>query len=332
MSADLQDVEHKHGHAVMHEIRAAARRLEGVARVTPVMSSRTLDARAGGAVFLKCENLQNVGAFKFRGAYNAMVQLDERARRAGVLTYSSGNHGQAIARSGQLLGIPVVVVMPDNAPPLKLAATRGYGAKVVTYDPASATREALAAQLPEAQTHTLIPPFDHYDIIAGQGTTAFELIEHAGELDRLLVPTGGAGLLAGCSVAAHYLSPGCQVIGVEPELADDAARSLVSGRIEEAHDTQRTIADGTRTKSVGQRNFALLQTFTHDIVTVSEEAIMDAVAFLFERTKMVVEPSGALGVAALLAGVVQGSGRTGVVLSGGNADTAVMRRILARAM
>lgn len=314
----------------MHDIRAAARRLEGVARVTPVLSSRTLDVRVGGTVFLKCENFQNVGAFKFRGAYNAMVQLDADARRAGVLTYSSGNHGQAIARVGQLLKIPVVVVMPDNAPPLKLAATRGYGAKVVTYDPAAVSREALAADLPESQTHTLIPPFDHYDVIAGQGTTALELIEHTGELDRLLVPTGGAGLLAGCSVAAHYLSPGCQVIGVEPALADDAARSLVSGRIEIAHDTQRTIADGTRTPSVGQRNFALLQTFTHDIVTVSEEAIMDAVAFLFERTKLVVEPSGALGVAALLSGAATGGGRTGVVLSGGNADTAVMRRILAR--
>ena len=330
MSGGDTEFKHKHGHAVMDDIRAAARRLEGVARVTPVLSSRTLDARVGGSVSLKCENFQNIGAFKFRGAYNAMMQLDASQRAAGVLTYSSGNHGQAVARVGQLLGIPVVVVMPDNAPPLKLAATKNYGAHVVTYDPATMTREALAAGLPEAQTHTLIPPFDHYDVIAGQGTAALELIDQVSEMDHLLVPTGGAGLLAGSSVAAHYASPGCQVIGVEPLFADDAARSFVSGRIETAHDTQRTIADGTRTPSIGQRNFALLQNFTHDIVTVTEEAIMDAVAFLYERMKLVVEPSGALGVAALLSGVVKSSGHTGVILSGGNVDNAVMRQILAR--
>ena len=312
----------------MDDIRAAAARLHGVARRTPVVTSRTLDAQLGGQVFFKCENLQNVGAFKFRGAYNALAQLTPEQRAAGVLTYSSGNHGQAVARVGQLLNIPVVVVMPDNAPPLKLAATRGYGARVITYAPATQTREALAADLPEATTHTLIPPFDHYDVIAGQGTAALELIEQTAGLERMLVPTGGSGLLAGSSVAAHFCGDGCKVIGVEPALADDAARSLKSGRIEVAHDTQRTIADGTRTPSIGQRNFALLQQYTHDIVTVSEAAIEHAVRFMFERMKLVVEPSGALGLAALLEQAVPTDGRTGIIVSGGNVDGAVMSRIL----
>jgi len=328
MRAIDHPLELKDGHEVMADLRAAARRLSGVAQVTPVFTSSTLDERVGGEVLLKCENFQYVGAFKFRGAYNAISQLSEQQRAAGVLTYSSGNHAQAVARVGQMMGIDVVVVMPDNAPKLKLAATRGYGARVITYDPHTATRESVAAQLPEASTYALIPPFDHYDVIAGQGTVALEIFDQAGDMDRLLVPTGGAGLLGGCSVAAHFQSPGCQVIGVEPELADDAARSLKSGRIEVAKDTQRTIADGTRTPSVGQRNFALLQKYTHDIVTVPEQAIADAVRFAFERLKLVVEPSGALGLAALLHGAVPAHGRTGVIISGGNIDSDVMARIL----
>lgn len=328
MSAMDPPLEFKDGHEVMADVRAAARRLAGVAQVTPVFTSSTLDERVGGEVLLKCENFQYVGAFKFRGAYNAIAQLHDEQRVAGILTYSSGNHAQAVARVGQMLGIDVVVVMPSNAPALKLAATRGYGARVVIYDPDTTTRESVAAQLPEATTHTLVPPFDHYDVIAGQGTVAVELFDQAGDMDRLLVPTGGAGLLGGCSVAAHFQSPGCQVIGVEPELADDAARSLKSGRIETATDTQRTMADGTRTPSVGRRNFALLQQYTHDIVTVPETAIADAVRFAFERLKIVVEPSGALGLAALLHGVVPAHGRSGVVISGGNIDRDVMARIL----
>jgi threonine dehydratase len=311
------------GEAVMAELRAAAERLEGAARRTPVLTSRTLDARAGGAVFLKCENFQNVGAFKFRGAYNALSRLSPAQRRTGVLTYSSGNHGQAVARVGQMLGIPVVVVMPHNAPAGKLAATRGYGANVITYDPDEISREALAATLPEAATHALIPPYDHYDVIAGQGTTALELFEQTESLQRLLVPTGGGGLLAGCSVAAHFIRPDCRVIGVEPELADDAARSFRSGRIEKVLNPP-TIADGTRTPSLGVRNFALIREYTDDIVTVSEDAIRAATAFLFERLKIVVEPSGALGVAALLSGVVPPGKDTGVILSGGNVDPRTM--------
>ncbi len=328
MSTAVNDIDYRDGARVMDDIRGAAARLDGVARRTPVMTSRTLDERLGGQVFFKCENLQNVGAFKFRGAYNALSQLTPAQQEAGVLTYSSGNHGQAVARVGQLLDIPVVVVMPANSPLSKLAATRGYGARVITYDPGVQTREALAAQLPEASTHTLIPPFDHYDVIAGQGTAILELFEQANALDRVLVPTGGSGLLAGSSVVAHFCGDGCQVIGVEPALADDAARSLKSGRIEVAHDTQRTIADGTRTPSIGQRNFALLKQYTHDIVTVSEASIEQAVRFMFERMKLVVEPSGVLGLAALLQGAVPAAGRTGIIVSGGNVDGAVMSRIL----
>ena len=323
MSTAPASLELLDGDAVMAEIRAAAGRLRGVARRTPVLTSRTLDDCAGGAVFLKCENFQNVGAFKFRGAYNALSRLAPEQRRRGVLTYSSGNHGQAVARVGQLLDIPVVVVMPHNAPAGKLAATRGYGARIVTYDPLQITREALAATLPETATHTLIPPYDHYDVIAGQGTTALELFGQTEPLRRLLVPTGGGGLLAGCSVAAHFASPGCRVIGVEPELADDAARSFRSGRIESVLNPA-TIADGTRTPSLGVRNFALIRAYTHDIVTVSEDAIRAAVAFLFERMKIVVEPSGALGVAALLSGVLPPAERSGVIVSGGNVDARTM--------
>jgi len=331
MSAVLDNIDIKTGREVMDDIRAAAVRLEGVARRTPVLTSRTLDDHAGGSVFLKCENLQNIGAFKFRGAYNALTQLSETQRAAGVLTYSSGNHGQAIARVGQLLGIETVIVMPDNAPPAKLAATRGYGAKVIPFNPHEVSREAVAAELPEAKTHTLIPPFDHYDVIAGQGTCAVEIHEDTPPLDQLLVCTGGAGLLAGCSVATHFMQPGCQVIGVEPELADDAARSLRSGKIEVAENTHRTIADGTRTPSVGRRNFALIQAYTHDIVTVSEAAIERAVLFAFERLKLVMEPSGALGLAAVLERAVPLTGRTGVIVSGGNVDLNVMQKILANA-
>jgi threonine dehydratase len=295
------------------------------------LDRRTLDELAGGNVFLKCENLQNVGAFKFRGAYNALSQLSDAQRAAGVLTFSSGNHGQAVARVGQLLGINTVIVMPDNVPPAKLAATRGYGARVVTFNPNETSREAVAAELPEARTHTLIPPFDHYDVIAGQGTCALEIHEDAPPLDQLLVCTGGAGLLAGCSVATHFMQPGCHVIGVEPALADDAARSLRSGKIEVAENTHLTIADGTRTPSIGRRNFALIQAYTHDIVTVSEEAIERAVLFAFERLKLVMEPSGALGLAAVLERAVPLTGRTGVVVSGGNVDLGVMQKILANA-
>ncbi len=312
--------------AVWSRIGQAARRLEGVAKRTPILTSRSLDERAGRSVFLKSEHLQTIGAFKIRGAYNAMAALGDEAVRRGVLTYSSGNHAQAIARSGQLLGVDVVVVMPDNAPRCKADATAGYGARVVRFDPAEVTREEVAASLPEAQTHILIPPFDHDEVIAGQGTATKEFLEDCPGLDQLLVPTGGGGLLGGGAVSARFLQPGCRVIGVEPELADDAARSFRSGTIHTIHNPP-TIADGTRTPSLGQRNFDLIRECVHDIVTVSEEAIAEAVAFLFSRTKQVVEPSGALGVAALLSGKAPPGERCGVILSGGNVDPDVFARL-----
>ncbi len=317
---------------VMGRIEQAATRLRGHAHETPVFTSATLDARVNAQVWLKCEQFQRVGAFKFRGAFNALSALSSEQRAAGVLTYSSGNHAQAMALAGKLLDIHVTVVMPDNAPAAKLAATREYGAEVVTFDPRTAVREEVAATLPQAARAIIIPPFDHYDVIAGQGTAALELyrqIEDAGGAapDVLLVPVGGAGLLAGSAVATHFVSPQTRVIGVEPEQADDAAQSLRAGRIVRK-DKVDTIADGTRTPAVGVRNFALMQEFVSDIVTVSENDIAHAVHVLFERLNIVVEPSGALGVAALLAGVIPESSSVAVILSGGNVDARLYAQII----
>lgn len=309
---------------VMELMREAQRRLSAHAHRTPVVTSRTLNAASGVNAYLKCENLQRVGAFKFRGAFNAISALSERQRANGVLTYSSGNHAQAMALAGQLLETSVTVVMPNNAPANKLAATRSYGAQVILYDPHSQRREDVAAQLPEAQNATLIPPFDHYDVIAGQGTAALELFETLNEQgscvpDALFVPVGGGGLLTGSAVAAHFAAKGTRVIGVEPANADDAAQSLRTGNIVHI-DFPDTIADGTRTLAVGERNFALMRELVDDIVLVSEDQIRTAVRFLFERMKLVVEPSGALGVAALLAGQARAFDHVGVILSGGNID------------
>jgi len=320
---------------VMDLITLAQRRLSAQAHRTPVATSRTLNALAGVNAHLKCENLQRVGAFKFRGAFNAISALDAQQRSRGVLTYSSGNHAQAMALAGQLLDTQVTVVMPNNAPRAKLAATREYGANVVLYDPYTQAREDVAAQLPEAQNATLIPPFDHYDVIAGQGTAALELFQqlHAQDdtaLDTLLVPVGGGGLLAGSAVASHFTSPKTRVIGVEPANADDAARSLRSGKIVRI-EFPDTIADGTRTLAVGERNFALMQTLVDDIILVTEDEIKTAVCFLYERMKLVVEPSGALGVAALLAGKAESMSTVGVILSGGNVDIADLVRFQQRA-
>jgi len=308
-------------------VRAAARRLEGKAHVTPVATSRTLDARVGARVFLKCENLQRIGAFKFRGAYNAISRLSEEERARGVLTFSSGNHGQAVALVGRLLGVETTVVMPIDAPALKREATEGYGARVVLNDPAATRREEVARELQTRHGYTIVPPFDHPAVIAGQGTAALELLETAGALDRLLVPCGGGGLLSGSAIAAKGVAPGCRVIGVEPELADDATRSFRTGTLQTVHNPP-TIADGTRTPSLGRITFPLIQRWVDDMATVSEAAIVEAVRFCFERLKLVVEPSGALGLAALLAGAVPAKGRVGVILSGGNVDGALMARIL----
>jgi threonine dehydratase len=310
-------------------VRQAAERLRGVAHRTPVATSRTLDERLGARLFLKCENLQRMGAFKFRGAYNAVAQLgpDERAR--GVLAYSSGNHAQAIALACRLLGARATIVMPDNAPAAKRQATEGYGARVVSYDRAREKREEIAERMQREGGQVLIPPYDHEDVIAGQGTAALELIEEAGELDLLLAPCGGGGLLSGSALAARALLPRCRVIGVEPELADDATRSFRSGTLQTVHNPP-TIADGARTPSLGALTFPLVRANVDDMTTVPDEALVRAMRFVWERMKLVVEPTGVLGLAAALAGRVDVRGlRVGVILSGGNVDLAHALELIA---
>jgi threo-3-hydroxy-L-aspartate ammonia-lyase len=302
------------------DVRAASQRLRGVAHRTPVQTSATVDQRTGARVFFKCENFQRVGAFKFRGAYNALSRLSAEKRARGVLTYSSGNHAQAVALAGRMLGAPVTVVMPADAPAVKVAATRGYGGEVVLYDRSGPTREEIGARLAGERGLTLIPPFDHPDVVAGQGTSAMELFEEVGPLDILLVPCGGGGLLSGSGLAARALAPACRVIGVEPAKADDATRSFHT-RVLQTVSNPDTIADGARTPSLGKITFPLVLELAHDMVTVSEEAIVSATVFLWSRLKLVVEPTGALGAAALLDRVVAARDlRVGVILSGGNVD------------
>jgi threonine dehydratase len=309
-------------------VKDAATRLQGVANRTPVMTSRTLNERLGAEVFLKCENFQRIGAFKFRGAYNAMSRLSADERGRGVITFSSGNHAQAVALVGRLLGIKTAVVMPRDAPVIKRDATEAYGAAVILYDPRERSREAIAKELQQQHGYTMIPPFDHLDVLTGQGTSALELCEQASGLDMLLVPCGGGGLLSGCAIAAKGLNPGCAVIGVEPELGDDATRSFHSKTLQTVKNPP-TIADGTRTPSLGRLTFPLVLKFVDAMATVSEEAIKEAVRVLFFRMKLVVEPSGVLGLAALLSEKVPTKGRVGVILSGGNIDGPTMRHILA---
>jgi len=319
--------------AVTHrDIAAAAERLAGHARRTPVMTSRMLDERTGANVFLKCENFQRMGAFKFRGAFNALAQLTSEQRRGGVLAYSSGNHAQAVALAGTLLGVKTVIVMPQDAPQVKLEATRGYGAEVITYDPKTAKREALAAGIAAQRGMSVIPPYDHAHIVAGQGTAAKELVEETGALDYLLVPCGGGGLLSGCAVAASHWSPGCKVIGVEPEAGDDATRSFRSKTLQTCHNPD-TIADGARTPSLGKITFPLVLHYVHDMLTVSDAELLRSVYWIWERMKIVVEPTGALAAAALLEGKLDGrhdyrGKRIGIVISGGNADIRALCRLL----
>jgi len=302
------------------DVVAAAERLEGVARRTPVMTSTQLDERLSARVFVKCESFQRVGAFKIRGAYNAISRIPAEDHGRGVLAYSSGNHAQAVALACRLLGMDATIVMPVNASAVKRAATEGYGARIVEYDPAIERREEVAARIQKAGAPTLIPPFDHSHVVAGQGTAAKELLEDVEDLDVLLAPCGGGGLLAGSSLAARALTRGCKVIGVEPDGADDAARSFRSGRIEICEHPE-TIADGARTRSLGEIPFEIIRRNVHDIVTVSDAEIVAAMRFLWERMKLVVEPTGALGLAAALAGKVPvASLRTGVIVSGGNVD------------
>ena len=309
------------------DVLAAQERIRGKALQTPVLSDTALDQVARAKVFLKCENLQRAGAFKFRGAWNTMVQLTPDEQSRGVVAYSSGNHAQAVALCGKLLGIKTTIVMPDNAPQTKKTATEKYGAHVVSYSPEQTRREEVAAKLIDQRGFMLVPPFDHPQIVAGQGTAALELFDLVGALDTLLVPCGGGGLLAGSALSAGMRSPQCKVVGVEPELADDAARSFRSGRLHRVVNPP-TIADGARTESLGQIPFDLIRRLVADIITVPEQAIVDAVRYAFFDLKLVVEPSGALGIAALLSGAVSATGRVGILISGGNIDAQVMTNCL----
>ncbi|WP_371406722.1 pyridoxal-phosphate dependent enzyme [Kribbella sp. NBC_00662] len=312
------------------DVRAAAERLKGVAHRTPVLTSRTLDERVGAEVFLKAENFQRIGAFKFRGAYNAISRLTPEQLAAGVAAYSSGNHAQAVALAARLAGTSAVILMPEDAPPTKVAATRGYGAEVVTYDRYTQDRAALAQELATERGRTLIPPYDNYDVMAGQGTVALELLEEVGHLGALLVPVGGGGLMAGCATAATLMSPGIRVIGVEPAAGDDHARSLAAGeRVEIA--VPRTIADGQAISTPGELTFAVNRRLVESFELVSDEEIVAAMAFAFERLKIVLEPSGASALAALLAGRIHGvPERVGVVLSGGNVGLERFRELLGK--
>ena len=302
------------------QIEQAAERLAPWAHRTPVMTSKALDARCRCSVFLKCENLQKVGAFKFRGAMNAILQLRDDERRCGVITHSSGNHAQAVALAGRLCDVPVTVVMPRTAPAVKRAATEGYGARIVLCEPTIASREETVAAEIERHGFTLVHPYNDWKVIAGQGTAAWELLDQAGPLDIVICPVGGGGLVAGTAIAVKGRSPRTRVIAAEPANADDARRSLEAGSIQRCDDP-RTIADGLRTTSIGERNFAVIARKVDRIVSVSELAILAAMRFLWERTKIVVEPSGAVAAAPLLEGTVAGEGlRVGVILSGGNVD------------
>lgn len=313
-----------------HDVLAAAARIAGIAHRTPVLTSRTADARCGANVFFKAENLQRGGAFKFRGAYNAIAKLGVEAKRLGVVAFSSGNHAQAIAYAGQLQGVPTVIVMPQDAPAMKVAATRGYGGEVVMYDRYKEDREAIGRRLSEERGLTLIPPYDHDDVIAGQGTAAKELIDEVGTLDLLVVPLGGGGLMSGSAIAAKALSPKCRVFGVEPEAGNDGQQSLRSGAVVRIP-VPTTIADGAQTTYLGGRTFPVIQALAEDIVTVSDGLLVEAMRFFLERMKIVVEPTGCLAAAAVLNGLVPVQGlRVGVILSGGNVDPKVLAAFLQR--
>jgi threonine dehydratase len=300
-------------------VASAAKNLEGIANRTPVVTSRTLDERVGGQIFLKCENFQRVGAFKFRGAYYAISQLSDKRRAAGVITHSSGNHAQGVALAAQILGVQATVVMPEDAPSIKREATEGYGAKIVPC--AAINREEITEQLISDHGFTLIHPYDDDNIIAGQGTSAWELFDEVGELDLLFVPVGGGGLISGCALASAARSPKCQVIGVEPELAADANRSWREGRVVTLEAVPDTIADGLRPRLIGRRNLDIMRRYVADMTTVSEREIVESLLYIWQRLKIVVETSAAVALAPLLSGRFEARGRRiGIILSGGNVD------------
>lgn len=309
------------------EVRAAAERLKGVAHRTPVLTSRTLNAMTGREVFMKCENLQRGGAFKFRGAYNRLSRLSDADKARGVVAFSSGNHAQGVALAAQILGVPAVIVMPDDAPPVKVDATRGYGAEIVFNNRQTSSREEIARRLSEERGLTLVPPFNDPDIIAGQGTAALELVEEVPDLDAVVTPIGGGGLISGCAIAAKAMRPDIAVYGVEAEGADDARRSLREGSIITIP-PPATIADGIRTTSVGTLTFAIMRQLVDDVVLVNDAEILDAVRFLLLRMKIVVEPTGAVPVAAVMQNRIPvGARRVGVIASGGNIDPGLLRSI-----
>jgi len=302
------------------DVAAAAARLEGHAHRTPVMTSRTIDEALGAQVFFKCENLQRMGAFKFRGAFNALSRFDAEQRRNGVVAFSSGNHAQAIALSARMLGIPATIVMPQDAPAAKMAATRGYGGKVVTYDRYTEDREQIGRDLAAQHGLTLIPPYDHPDVIAGQGTAAKELFDEVGPLDAVFAPLGGGGLLSGTALATRALSPHATLYGVEPEAGNDGQQSFRSGAIVHI-DTPRTIADGAQTQHLGNLTFPIIRRDVDDILTATDAELVDCMRFFATRLKIVVEPTGCLSFAAVrrMKDALQGK-RVGVVISGGNVD------------
>lgn len=311
------------------DVVAAAGRIEGYAHKTPVMQSSILNQELGAEVFFKCENLQRMGAFKFRGAFNALSLFDETQRKRGVIAFSSGNHAQGIALAASLLGIPATIVMPLDAPKAKRAATEGYGAKVVEYDRYTQDREAITQELADQFGYTVVPAYDCAPVIAGQGTTAKDLIEEVGELDALFAPLGGGGLLAGCALATRALLPNCKIYGVEPEAGNDGQQSFRSGSIVKIS-TPKTIADGAQTPSLGQINFPIIQRDVSDIFTATDEQLVESMAFFSSRMKLVVEPTGCLGLAAVRANAASLRGkRIGIIISGGNVDLDNYSRLLA---
>jgi threo-3-hydroxy-L-aspartate ammonia-lyase len=312
----------------VNDIQAASERLAPWIHRTPVMTSRTLDGRCGGSVFLKAENFQKVGAFKIRGAMNALLQLGEAEKARGVVTHSSGNHGQALAQAGQWLGVPVTVVMPSSAPGIKQAATEGYGATVVPCEPTLAARESTVADQISRHGFTLIHPFDNWNVIAGQGTAAWELLEQAGPLDVVITPVGGGGLLAGAALTVKGRSPATRVVGAEPKAADDALRSLLSGTIQPSNDP-KTMADGLRT-SLGERPFSIIRRHVDTIITATEPEILEAMRFVWERFKMIIEASCAVPVAPVLNRQFPVEGlRVGIIITGGNVDLEPLFQALA---
>jgi threonine dehydratase len=304
------------------DVAAAARRIEGHAHRTPVLRSTTADALVGAQLFFKCENFQRMGAFKFRGAFNALSKFTPEQKRAGVIAFSSGNHAQAVALSAKLLGIPAVILMPLDAPAAKLEATRGYGAEVITFDRYKVDREALTKEVAAQRGMTLIPPFNHPDVLAGQGTAAKELIDEVGQLDYFFSPLGGGGLLSGCTLAVKALSPDCKIYGVEPEAGNDGQQSFRKGEIVDIA-VPRTIADGAQTQHLGDLTFGLIRRDVTDVLTATDDQLVQCMRFFAERMKMIVEPTGALGFAAARFGGVDIKGkRVGIMISGGNVDIA----------